>query len=277
VTASLRRTFTQADFDAFAALSGDDNPIHVDPAFSARTKFGRTVAHGVLLITVLTGLVERLRPGAVIGAQDVRFPAPTFADEEMAFQAWEDGEGVAFSVTRLADGTVTCDGLFSLLPQWGKGGVGGVSTSGAGEAEKGAGALSRPTPNQPAHTPTQPSPIEGEGFSRAFSAVDVDQFVQLGGARPADGAVPIPLIGAMFSYLLGTRLPGPGSNYLKQQTRYLAAATIGEPLTARVAITRKRADKRLIDLATTCHDAAGGLIAGGRALIHAGDVAGAFD
>ena len=36
-------------FDRFARLSGDDNPIHVDPAFSARTRFGRTVAHGMLL------------------------------------------------------------------------------------------------------------------------------------------------------------------------------------------------------------------------------------
>ena len=43
-TATLvRRTFAQRDFDRFAALSGDDNPIHVDAAFAARTRFGRTV------------------------------------------------------------------------------------------------------------------------------------------------------------------------------------------------------------------------------------------
>ena len=50
--------FTQDDFNRFAALSGDDNPIHVDPEFSARTKFGRTVAHGMLLYGVISGAVS---------------------------------------------------------------------------------------------------------------------------------------------------------------------------------------------------------------------------
>lgn len=48
-TESLRRVFTQTDFIRFAALSGDDNPIHVDPDFSAQTKFGQAVAHGMFL------------------------------------------------------------------------------------------------------------------------------------------------------------------------------------------------------------------------------------
>ena len=52
----LERTFVQADFDAFAELSGDDNPIHVDHEFAANSRFGRTVSHGVLLYTVLRGL-----------------------------------------------------------------------------------------------------------------------------------------------------------------------------------------------------------------------------
>ena len=46
-------SFTQAQFDRFAALSGDDNPIHVDPQFAARTRFGRTVAHGMFLLSLI--------------------------------------------------------------------------------------------------------------------------------------------------------------------------------------------------------------------------------
>jgi len=34
------------DFDRFARLTGDDNPIHCDPVFAATTHFGATVAHG---------------------------------------------------------------------------------------------------------------------------------------------------------------------------------------------------------------------------------------
>jgi acyl dehydratase len=50
---SIRRVFSQSDFDRFAALSGDDNPIHIDPEFSARSKFGRTVAHGMFLYSTV--------------------------------------------------------------------------------------------------------------------------------------------------------------------------------------------------------------------------------
>lgn len=74
--ATLDKTFTQADFDAFAALSGDDNPIHVDPDFSARTRFGRTVAHGALLCSVLRGLVEEIVPGGRQIRQSTMYPAP---------------------------------------------------------------------------------------------------------------------------------------------------------------------------------------------------------
>ena len=106
----LRRALTQADFDRFAALSGDDNPIHVDPEFSARTRFGRTVSHGILLVTVLRGLAERLAPGVDLSRHEVRFPAPTFADEVMVFRVRRDGDAIAFACVREADGVVTCDG-----------------------------------------------------------------------------------------------------------------------------------------------------------------------
>ncbi len=52
-TASFNRVFRQADFDRFAALSGDDNPIHVDAGFAAKTHFGRTVCHGMLLYSAI--------------------------------------------------------------------------------------------------------------------------------------------------------------------------------------------------------------------------------
>lgn len=114
---TARRTFTQDEFDAFAALSGDHNPIHVDPAFAGASRFGRTVAHGVLLCGVIRGLVERLVPGARLIRQSVTFPAPTHAGEEMVFQVAVSGGGALdFRVTRAGDGTVTCQGDGALAP-----------------------------------------------------------------------------------------------------------------------------------------------------------------
>ena len=119
--ATLDKTFTQADFDAFAALSGDDNPIHVDPDFSARTRFGRTVAHGALLCSVLRGLVEELVPGGRQIRQSTMYPAPSPAGEALRFEAETTSETagritLALTVTRLADGEVTCRGETEVAP-----------------------------------------------------------------------------------------------------------------------------------------------------------------
>lgn len=77
---------TQADFDRFAKLSGDHNPIHVDPAFSAQTRFGATVSHGMLLFTVLRGLIQRHYPGTRMTQQTLKFPAPAYADEPLIME-----------------------------------------------------------------------------------------------------------------------------------------------------------------------------------------------
>ena len=111
----LERTLTQEDFDRFALLSGDNNPIHVDPKFSARSRFGRPVAHGVLLCTIVRGLIEQLLPQGRQRSQKVTFPAPTYAGEAMRFIVEiSAGNGkevmVRFEVTRCNDGQATCVG-----------------------------------------------------------------------------------------------------------------------------------------------------------------------
>ena len=115
----LERTLTQDDFDRFAKLSGDDNPIHVDPGFSATTRFGRTVAHGVLLNSILRGLLDQLVPGGRQLSQNLKFPAPTFADELMRFSAAiesDDGQTVTatMSSVRAQDDVITCEGFTTI-------------------------------------------------------------------------------------------------------------------------------------------------------------------
>jgi len=53
---SAERTCTQADVEAFADLTGDRNPIHLDPAVAARTPFRGRIAHGLLVESLASGL-----------------------------------------------------------------------------------------------------------------------------------------------------------------------------------------------------------------------------
>ena len=86
--ARWRRRVTQADFDRFARLSGDDNPIHVDAAFAARTRFGRTLAHGMMLYSLIVQLVrQELVPGSVELEQELVFPGPIFAGDAIVIEA----------------------------------------------------------------------------------------------------------------------------------------------------------------------------------------------
>jgi acyl dehydratase len=74
-------TPTQDEFDLFARISGDDNPIHVDPDFSARTAFGRTVSHGMLIYTKLWGLLTAAHPEVSQTGQTMMFPNPCYTGE----------------------------------------------------------------------------------------------------------------------------------------------------------------------------------------------------
>jgi acyl dehydratase len=54
------RTITEADVVAFAGLSGDFNSLHVDETFAAATEFGGRIAHGLLVLSIASGLTTRL-------------------------------------------------------------------------------------------------------------------------------------------------------------------------------------------------------------------------
>jgi acyl dehydratase len=53
---SLGRTITETDIVNFAGLSGDFNPIHIDHEFAKTTPFRRPIAHGLLILSVASGL-----------------------------------------------------------------------------------------------------------------------------------------------------------------------------------------------------------------------------
>ena len=104
---------------------------------------------------------------------------------------------------------------------------------------------------------------------RIFTKEDLIECARLAGKETGvvTDEVPGALIGGIFSYLLGTKLPGNGTIYLKQKIRFHAAARPGIVLTGSVEITNIRPEKRLVTLRTVCRDAAGQLICDGEALV----------
>ena len=108
---------------------------------------------------------------------------------------------------------------------------------------------------------------------RIFTEADVREYCDLIAVDLQDPRrVPVPLLGGMFSRLLGTRLPGRGTNYLKQRLEFHRAAAVGEEIEAQVEIIRLRPEKQLVNLRTVCSNAAGEIVCEGEALVLVQDV-----
>ena len=63
---TARRTITEADIVTFAGLSNDWNPLHVDELFASETQFGRRIAHGQAIASIVTGLRSELDDWPVV-------------------------------------------------------------------------------------------------------------------------------------------------------------------------------------------------------------------
>jgi acyl dehydratase len=273
----IKRTFTQDDYDRFAALSGDDNPIHVDPVFALSTRFDRTVAHGMLLYSVISGVLgTRLPgPGTIQLDQELMFPGPTYTGEEMTVRLHVEnirpGEGLAeinSTITR-PNGEAGCVGrtLVALPP--------------LKESTEVRGALKFP---QIPSEGTQLMGLElGQSAAtvRTFTREEVAEYVDLTGDANliytdldyirrmgfSSTLLPPGLMGGMVSTLLGTELPGRGTNWLKQKFSFQAPAHPGEAITASVEVIRLRPEKDLVNLRTLCANPDGEVLCVGEALV----------
>ena len=83
-----KRTVTENDIMTFAKLTGDDNRIHTDPEYSKTTQFGRQVAHGLLGLSIASGLAWQtgILDGTVIAFREVKewkFVKPVFIGDSV--------------------------------------------------------------------------------------------------------------------------------------------------------------------------------------------------
>jgi acyl dehydratase len=87
------RAITAPDIAAFAALSGDDDPVHVDEDAARRTAFGRCIAHGAHVMGFVSAATSRMSRRAVAagcagtpvsaGYDRIRFLRPVFAGDSL--------------------------------------------------------------------------------------------------------------------------------------------------------------------------------------------------
>lgn len=74
----IERTITEEDVRTYAALTGDDNPIHIDADYASGTRFGQTIVHGTFLLGIISKALGRdfPGPGSVAVSISCRFLRP---------------------------------------------------------------------------------------------------------------------------------------------------------------------------------------------------------
>lgn len=266
----VKRLVTQEDFNQTAKISGDYNPIHVDHEFCAKTRFKKPVAHGIFLYGLIKGAVWKLLgDGVEYIEQELMFPTPTYAGEELI--VW-----VTISEVQKEKGVINLD-TFIIRPN-------GYASC------RGKCIVRLPVKTEEVSTMKMTLPgFSDYGFEvgkkavlkKVFTSEEVKSWVTLVGdknqlytdkeyaskTRFKKPIVPEDMLMGMVSNLLGTKLPGPGTNWLKQRLKFLKPAYPGEEITATVEIARLRPEKGLINLRTYCTDSDGNLICDGEALV----------
>lgn len=85
------RTVTESDIVTFAGLSGDFNQIHTDASFSKETPFGQRVAHGLLVLSIASGLAMRtgVLEGTVLAFREInewKFVKPVYIGDTVSVE-----------------------------------------------------------------------------------------------------------------------------------------------------------------------------------------------
>ena len=91
--AEITKVTADDDIRAFAALTGDDNPVHLDEDFAKTTRFGGRIAHGMLTASLISAVIgTRLPgPGCIYVEQVLRFKAPVRIGDEVTARVTVSG------------------------------------------------------------------------------------------------------------------------------------------------------------------------------------------
>jgi len=82
-SAFISRRFSEEDVRAFAALTGDENPAHLDEAYASGTMFKTRIVHGMLVSSLFSALLGTRLPGlgTIYTGQTLQFRRPVYLNE----------------------------------------------------------------------------------------------------------------------------------------------------------------------------------------------------
>jgi len=111
-------SLTQQQVNAFAELSGDKNPVHIDEAFAANTSFKKPIVHGIFSAAIFSRILGTIFPGdgTIYLGQTLQFKRPVYPGEEYQARVEVvslDGRNsatISTTLTHTATGKVVIDG-----------------------------------------------------------------------------------------------------------------------------------------------------------------------
>ena len=122
-TATIEKTLDKQTVVAFASVSEDYNPIHLDEDFAKTTQFERPIVHGMLASSLISGLLASKVPGAgsIYLGQSLKFLRPIFVGETVTAKveviSVREDKPIAVISTQVlsANGEVAVDGEATVM------------------------------------------------------------------------------------------------------------------------------------------------------------------
>ena len=280
----FERKFSQEEFNRFAKLSKDNNPIHVNPDFSKRTKFGKTVAHGMFLYGNICQALGTLftNSGFIQLSQELIFPSPTYTEEnlkiELHIKKVDPSKKIyeIETIIKLPNGEFGLQGSTTIIPL----------NSNTRISWKAMDSVQKNTKKFSNSTYKGLKIGQSDKISEIISLKDLKDYIELFKDNNliysnldylksigfSNYLVPGCLLGGVISEQLGTRLPGKGTNWLKFNINFIKPFYIDQELTSIVEVIRIRPEKQLINLKTSCFNSNKDIILNGEALVLISDL-----
>lgn len=75
-TYCISKIIKEEDIIRFAEITGDFNPLHLDPEYAKKTRFGERIAHGFLTASLISAIIGKSYPGSIYLNQTLKFVKP---------------------------------------------------------------------------------------------------------------------------------------------------------------------------------------------------------